>query len=77
MKNRLFLIFTVLFAALTFMTSSLAQDLQDDPQQGDFFEGTKVHLGKGFITDVKFSPDGTRLAVATTRGILAPSCTDR
>ena len=35
MKNRLFSILTVLFVGLTFAPSSFAQDLQDDPQQGD------------------------------------------
>ncbi len=31
-------------------------------------EGAKVRLGKGSINDIKFSPDGTRLAVASTLG---------
>jgi hypothetical protein len=77
MKNRLFSILIALFIGLTFAPSSFAQNLQDDPQQGDLLDGVKVHPGKVNIHDVKFSPDGTRLAVATTRGILAPSCTDR
>ena len=32
-------------------------------------EGVKVRLGKGSINDIKFSPDGTRFAVATTIGV--------
>ncbi len=32
-------------------------------------EGAKVRLGKGSINDIKFSPDGTRFAVATTIGV--------
>lgn len=38
---------------------------QDYPQ-GNLPEGAKVRLGKGSINDIKFSPDGTRLAVAST-----------
>ena len=32
-------------------------------------EGAKTRLGKGSINDIKFSPDGTRFAVATTIGV--------
>ena len=32
-------------------------------------ENTKVRLGKGKINEVKYSPDGTRLAVAGSTGI--------
>ena len=32
-------------------------------------EGVKARLGKGNINDIKFSPDGTRFAVATTIGV--------
>lgn len=32
-------------------------------------EGAKARLGKGSINDIKFSPDGTRFAVATTIGV--------
>ena len=42
----------------------------DDPQQGDFHDGTEVSVGKTRIRDIKFSPDGTRFVVATTKGIL-------
>ena len=31
--------------------------------------GAKTRLGKGSINDIKFSPDGTRFAVATTIGV--------
>ncbi len=69
MKNKLFSILTVLFILLTFTHSSIAKDLQDDPQQGDFPDGVKVHTGKGSINDIKYSPDGTRLAMTNTKGI--------
>ena len=32
-------------------------------------EGAKVRLGKGSINDIQFSPDGTRIAVASSIGI--------
>ena len=34
-------------------------------------EGAEVRFGKGFITDIEFSPDGTQFAVASSIGILA------
>ena len=34
-------------------------------------EGAKVRLGKGSINDIKFSPDGTQLAVASGLSILS------
>ena len=57
---------------LTFTPSSITQTPQDDPQQGDFPAGEKTRIGKGKhrINDIKFSPDGTRLAVAGDFGIL-------
>ena len=69
MKNRLFSILTVLFIALPFMTCSLPQDSLNDPQQKHLPNGVKVPPGKVMIRDVKFSPDGTRLALATDIGI--------
>ena len=72
MKNTLCLILTLLFMTLTFTPSSITQTPQDDPQQGDFPDGEKTRIGKGKhrINDIKFSPDGTRLAVAGDFGIL-------
>ena len=72
MKNTLCLILTLLFMTLTFTPSSITQTPQDDPQQGDFPDGEKTRIGKGKhrINDIKFSPDGIRLAVAGDFGIL-------
>ena len=75
MKNRLIPILTVLFIAFIFTSSSLAQDLQDDPQQGDFPDGAKVRPEKILpdkvnVYDIEFSPVGTRLAVVGDFGIL-------
>ena len=55
----LFLIFAL------FLTSTLAQDNieQDSPV------GPKMRLGKGGVNDLRFSPDSTQLAVASSCGI--------
>ena len=75
MKNRLFSILIALLMPLTFIPHSLAQNLEDDPQQGDILDGDKVRAKRGQpngvgIYDIKYSPDGTRLAVAGDFGIL-------
>jgi WD40 repeat protein len=78
MKNRLFSILTALFVALPFMSCSLPpgsleeplHDPQQEPQQEHLPNGVKVPPGKVMTWDVKFSPDGTCLALARDIGIL-------
>ena len=77
MKNRLFLIFTVLFAVLTFTTSSLTQDspqedLLESLQEGlrDAEKTDKVNKLVYSTDDINFSHDGKRLALAGNYGIL-------
>lgn len=70
MKNRSLTILTILLIVLTFNFSILAQNLQDDPQQGTFPDGAKAHQGKVRTWDIKFSPDGTHLAIASDIGVL-------
>lgn len=75
MNNRLFPILIVLFTVFTFTSNSISQDLQDDPQQDDFYDGVKVHPEKilpkdVLIYDIAFSPDGNHLAVAGDFGVL-------
>ena len=41
---------------------------QDSPQW-HLPEGAKARLGKGSISEIAYSPDGTRLAVASSIGI--------
>ena len=41
---------------------------QDYPKWG-LAEGAKVRIGKGRISEIQYSPDGTRLAVASSIGI--------
>jgi len=57
--NCLFLTFAL------FLTSAFAQDYI----KPGLLEGPKMRLGKGAVNDLKFSPDSTRLAVASSCGI--------
>ncbi len=83
MKNRLCFILTALLIVLTFTFNSLAQDLpQEDIEDlresiREKLEGARreslrdgVKMQKYRINDMKFSPDGTRFAVAGNFGIL-------
>ena len=63
-KTELFFIVFLLIVGL-FSNGSLAQDYT----QWRLPEGATARLGKGKINDVKFSPDGALLAVATHIGV--------
>ena len=66
MKKTLFSVCLILFIVSALcLPDSLAQDYA----QWHLPEGAKVRLGKGKINEVQLSPDGTRLAVATSIGI--------
>ena len=65
MKTRLYSILTALLIALTFATISHAQGIT----QWHLPDGAKARLGKGSINEIKYSPDGTMLAVSTVIGI--------
>ena len=53
------------FGILTFAVNASAEALS----QSNLPEGTKARLGKGRIFDVAYSPDGKRLAVASSIGV--------
>ena len=65
MKTTLFSILTTFLAIFTFASNIFAQDYT----QWHLPEGAKARLGKGSISDIQYSPDGTRLAVASSLGI--------
>ena len=65
MKNTSYAILTGLFVVLTFATNILAQD----SPQWHLPDGVKARYGKGTIHAIKYSPDGTKMAVATGIGI--------
>ena len=65
MKNRLFSILTVPFVVFTFLSCSLIRD----PQVGDLPDGSKAQHRMGFINNIQYSPDGTKLTVASSSGI--------
>ncbi len=50
-------------------TELILQPSNIDYTRWELPEGAKARLGKGSINDIKFSPDGTRFAVATTIGV--------
>ena len=55
----------VFLLAAGFLSNSFAQEYT----QWHLPEGAIARLGKGKIKDIEFSPDGTRLAIATDIGI--------
>ena len=56
------------YPIVRFRSMLAAQSRQDSPQWG-LPEGAKARLGKGTISDIQYSPDGARLAVASSIGI--------
>ena len=67
MKVKLFSIsLTLLLISVLFLSSTVAQDYA----QWNLPDGAKARLGKGSVSgNLAYSPDGTRLAVASTVGI--------
>ena len=68
MKNMLCSILITLFIALIALTTASSIFAEDYTRWG-LPEGAKMRLGKGMISEIKYSPDGTKLAVASTIGI--------
>ncbi len=75
-----FVILTAVFGTIALMvfvrwvtnrdsTELIPQSSDVEYTQWELPEGAKARLGKGSINDIKFSPDGTRFAVATTIGV--------
>lgn len=65
MKYTLCSILTILFIALAIIPDIYAQDWY----QWHLPEGAKMRLGKGAISKIAYSPDGTRLAVGSSIGV--------
>ena len=65
MKKGLFFEFILLFVLALFLQDSSAQD----SPQWRLPENVKARIGKGRISEFQYSPDGTRLAVASSVGI--------
>ena len=65
MKIALIFKISLLFVSALCLPRSYAQD---SPQWG-LPDGAKVRLGKGRISEIQYSPDGTQLAVASSIGI--------
>ena len=66
MKTKLFSIFlTFILCSTVFLPISIAQDYTT----WNLPEGATKRLGKGWIGEIAYSPDGTQLAVASSIGI--------
>ena len=65
MRNTFFSILLIWLALFAFASNTIAQD----SPQWHLPEGAKARLGKGGINEIAYSPDGTRLAVASSIGI--------
>ena len=65
MKHRFFSLSLILFAVFALPLNTFAQD----SPQWHLPEGVKARLGKGSITEIKYSPDGTKLAVGSRIGV--------
>ena len=65
MKNRILLFSTILITTFSFVLNVSAQD----HTRWSLPDGAKTRLGKGLIENMEYSPDDTRLAVATSVGI--------
>lgn len=65
MNKRRFFISVLLLIAPFFSTSGSAENYK----RMGLPKGAIARFGKGYINDVKYSPDGTRLAVATSIGV--------
>ncbi|RKU18932.1 hypothetical protein C6501_01895, partial [Candidatus Poribacteria bacterium] len=65
MKNKLFFILTVLLTIFAFTSNTFAQDYT----RWGLPEGAKARLGKGYNREIAYSPDGSKLAVASSIGV--------
>ena len=65
MKQKTPFIFPLLLISICFLPNSFAQNYT----RLGLPEGAIARFGKGYVNDVKYSPDGTRLAVATSIGV--------
>ena len=65
MKKKAYFISLLILISVFFMANSLAQDYA----RMGLPEGVVARLGKGYINDIAYAPDGTQLAVATSIGI--------
>lgn len=66
MKTKILSIFlTLLFFSTQFLLNTFAEDYT----QLNLPEGAKARLGKGVLNDMQISPDGTKLAIASSIGV--------
>ncbi|MYH83421.1 hypothetical protein F4141_22300, partial [Candidatus Poribacteria bacterium] len=62
-------LFPVFLTLLILLNAYLPNSFAQEPSLFSLPEGAKARLGKGWINNLQYSSDGTRLAVATSIGI--------
>ena len=68
MKSKVF--FSLMFLSVSMFLCSPHASAEYEPHtQWGLPEGAKARLGKGYLGEIAYSPDGTRLAVASSIGI--------
>ena len=70
-KNIVSFKLSLLLVSVLFLQNSCVQEKSEVPDSPQWHlpEGVKVRLGKGLINEIAYSPDGNRLAVASSIGI--------
>lgn len=63
------IIFSTFLTLLILLNAYLPNSFAQDPSLFSLPEGAKARLGKGWINNLQYSSDGTRLAVATSIGV--------
>ena len=62
-------LFTTVLTLVLMSTFNLSNTFAQDYTRWGLPEGAKARIGKGLIREIAYSPDGTRLAVASSIGI--------
>ena len=61
--------FSIFFMLILVSTLYIPNTFAQDYTQWGLPDGAKARLGKGTVSEVKYSPDGTKLAVASSIGV--------
>ena len=63
------ILFSVLLILLILLNAHVPNSFAQDSSRFSLPEGANTRLGKGWINQVKYSSDGTRMAVASSIGV--------
>lgn len=59
----------ILIATLLLISVCVSNSIAQDPSEWSLPEDAIARIGKGYITDIKYSPDGAQLAVGSSIGV--------